>query len=322
METCNLCGDKKLNCLFETTDSVSGRKFKILECQDCSLAFSSPQPSLQELKGFYPQEYYSDNDTVRFGLLMERVIKLHRWLRLRKIKPYLPERPGRMLDIGCGCGWQLKYFQERGWEVCGTELSESSSCIAREKLGLNIIIGDINDCEFPSEWFDVVVLWHTLEHLVDPKGTLIEVSRVIKKGGLVFVSVPNFYSWRARLFKKFWYFLDAPRHLYHFSLGSLKKLLEMNDFAVVSCSLCSPDYGLMEFPQSLMDLLGGERNFLWDFTTQKTGQVKRLSKIKLGINLFLLAILFPFAVIFWVLAEILSILTFTGPVLTVVAKKS
>jgi len=316
---CNICGSEGLKFLFEA-DYIPGFSFSVFRCSACGLGITCPQPSREELEAFYSAESYDDNKT-RVPFLANYFKSLHPWVRISKILSYFPGRTGRMLDIGCGRGWQLKYFRDRGWEAWGTELSGMASVFAREQLGLNIIIDDIKNCHFEKEYFDVVSLWHVLEHLNDPKETLREVGRMIKDEGLLFISVPNFSSWQARIFKKNWFLIDVPKHLYHFTPENLEGILRIAGFRGVGQSTFSLEYGFFSAVQSLLNALGLEFNFLWDFLTHKTGKMETLGKARLFMNLLFTVLLAPFCFIFGVIFEFLAVFFSSGAVLTVVAKR-
>lgn len=95
----------------------------------------------------------------------------------------------------------------------------------RKTFGLQVITGELENVKFPDGYFDVITLIHVLEHLRDPVGTLREVCRILKKGGIVIMAVPNIRSLAGFLFQSYWFHLDAPRHLHHFSPASLRRLL-------------------------------------------------------------------------------------------------
>lgn len=140
-----------------------------------------------------------------------------------KIIPY--QGQGRILDIGCGSGRALSLLKERGWDTYGVELNAQAVDIARNKLNLKVELGSINDIEFRDNFFDVVTMLHTLEHMPNPKETLRKVNKVLKIGGTLITIIPNVDSFEARIFRQYWLGWDPPRHLYSFSLRTLKKML-------------------------------------------------------------------------------------------------
>jgi SAM-dependent methyltransferase len=151
---------------------------------------------------------------------------------LRQVPRY--RRNGRVLDIGCGSGGYLAFLAEMGWHCAGVETGAKSRAYAQTVLGLDVREGPLEACGFPDAAFDVVTLWHVIEHLPDPRATLREIGRILKPEGLLLLRTPNVESWEAALFRGNWYGLDAPRHLYLFSPATMERLLRQCGFAVTA----------------------------------------------------------------------------------------
>jgi 2-polyprenyl-3-methyl-5-hydroxy-6-metoxy-1,4-benzoquinol methylase len=134
---------------------------------------------------------------------------------------------GRLLDVGCGNGENVTYLQTLGWQVSGVEPDLVAASLAREKFGLEVTVGSLEQAKFPAEYFNAITMAHVIEHLPDPVGTLIECYRVLEPGGRLIIITPNMSSLGERLFKGEWMYLDPPRHLNLFSLSNLKMLVEM-----------------------------------------------------------------------------------------------
>jgi SAM-dependent methyltransferase len=144
-----------------------------------------------------------------------------------------PENGRRLLELGCGSGAQLKVLAEAGWDVSGVELGASAARYARERLGLNVHQGSLESARLPSASFDVVVASHVLEHIPDPAAASVEIARVLRPGGRLYVSVPNGEAVEASWFGRFWDW-EAPHHLHHFTPGSLGRMLERAGLRVES----------------------------------------------------------------------------------------
>jgi SAM-dependent methyltransferase len=187
----------------------------------------------------------------------------------------------------------LDEFRKRGWETFGTELSEQAAGAAREEFGLNVRAITLEDWGFEDKFFDVVTLWHVLEHLPDPRETLREVNRILKDDGLLVVSTPNFDSFQAKVSKEKWFHLDMPRHYYHFSTRTLTQMLGSLDFRVWRQSLFSLEYDPFVLMQSLLNMLGGEPNFLYDLLKSDSGRILKLDWTSLLGNLAINALLVP-----------------------------
>jgi len=228
---CNLCGNDQTRPLFVTQDYLFNTQvsFNVVVCQNCGLIYTNPRPSLDALKGYYPEEYYtsvlgvrrqSRDDCLKFRRRYEQVFQF--------------KRAGRILDIGCSDGGFLDFMQGRGYDVQGVEIDKSCVEYAKAWRGLDVFLGRLEEAGFPDHSADVVTMWDVLEHMPDPIGTLLEVRRILRHDGLLLIGAPNIGSWEARLFGSKWFGLEIPRHLYHFSPSTLEKILEKSGFKIVT----------------------------------------------------------------------------------------
>lgn len=184
--------------------------------------------------------------------------------RIFAYKPLLPYQPaGRLLEIGCGCGTTLKWYQDHGWEVAGVELSQSAAKNA-SKIGINVFCGSIEQAGFADDYFDAVILFDTIEHLHNLKEMLYEIRRVLKKEGRVFITTQNISSLEFKLFRRNWPALDLPRHLYDFDARSLKRLLSACGFVI--CNL-----GYTVWPGVIVECMG----FLEEDLRERKRQARR-----------------------------------------------
>jgi SAM-dependent methyltransferase len=133
-------------------------------------------------------------------------------------------KKGRLLDIGCGNGCFLALMRDAGWEVLGVDTDPVGAQLAQERRGVPVIVGTLADARLPADSFDAVTLDHVIEHVHDPFGLLAESYRVLRPGGLLVLTTPNVASLCHKLFHECWVHLDPPRHLYLFSLSTLKVL--------------------------------------------------------------------------------------------------
>jgi len=221
---CILCGGNRHRVLFRNFDRLHGKPgvFEIVRCEACGLVSTRPQP--EDISRYYPDEYEPHNLKPERGGWARLMRILQRFVA-SPVPPELKRSKGKFLDIGCGTGVFLKELQTAGWEVHGVDISEKAIAVAREKLGLkNVKVGTLEGVRYPDEFFDVINMSHLIEHLPDPLGTLKEVKRVLRFGGCLVVTTPNFASVGARIFRGFWFPLDTPRHLYLFSPQTIKLL--------------------------------------------------------------------------------------------------
>jgi SAM-dependent methyltransferase len=202
------------------------------------LSYLSPQPSAAVVGKHYPPGYFETYATAVERLVAEgRAHEDGYFRRLRRLEGIrgLEARPGRtVLDIGCGCGLFLFNMVASGWRTAGLEPSEQAVAFATQRLGLGQIWrGDTASAGFSREQFDLVTMWHVLEHVADPLDTLRRLRPWLRADGLLAVCVPNIQSLQARVFGRFWFHLDVPRHLLHYSPVTLQVLLRKAGFDII-----------------------------------------------------------------------------------------
>ena len=232
----------------------------LLQC-DCGLVITSPRPAITEIAAYYPPTYYSY--TPAGPSIARRVVD-----KVKEYKGGYPSVDGflarafwrtsasllqdlflfhlpyqgknqKLLEIGCGSGMNLRWAHEHGWDVYGLELSEQAVAEAHRQGFANVQRANIEDAEFPAEFFDAVLVNHALEHLYSPTAAIKRSSDVLRTGGTILITVPKFDSWPRYVSGKFWAHLDLPRHLHHFTQPVLLKLIQDAGFAVREVRLSS-----------------------------------------------------------------------------------
>ena len=153
------------------------------------------------------------------GPLKAIVVGSVRWLEARE--------GGRLLDVGCGNGVFLDVMRQLGWEVTGVDPDGAAVTVARQKLGLQVFEGSLEEAGLPGGHFDAITMNHVIEHVPDPIGTLRECHRVLRPGGRLVVATPNISSLGRRLFDDAWVLWDPPRHLHLFSQSALRACAEL-----------------------------------------------------------------------------------------------
>tara|TARA_R110000751_G_scaffold48931_3_gene109081 strand:+ start:239621 stop:240466 length:846 start_codon:yes stop_codon:yes gene_type:complete len=205
---------------------VSGESFDLVHDTDLDFLKTFPQPQVEELPKYYEsQEYISHTDEKR-GLFSRLYQLVKKWSLQKKAKLILQQLGdvGSLLDVGAGTGDFLKVAKEKGWQVHGMEPNKNAANLALEK-GIDLK-ASLND--FEGKQFDVVTLWHVLEHIPDLEETILKLAALVKPQGTLIIAVPNFKSFDARHYGKFWAAYDVPRHLWHFSKESMKNLFAEN----------------------------------------------------------------------------------------------
>jgi SAM-dependent methyltransferase len=228
---CPVCGSAARERLVETTDyrRKDGSRHIFVRCLSCALVYLSPRPAPDELPGYYPPEYH-DAWLVQSAAPRspQHLLAQGRVSAIERLHP----QPGSILDVGCGVGLFLALLHERGWSGTGTEWSHHAARRARETFNLTVHTGPLR--ELRPAAFDIVTLWHVVEHMHDPRGELREIGRLLAPGGRLVVATPNADSLALRVFGGAWYHLDAPRHLQIFSPASLNDIAARAGFAPVA----------------------------------------------------------------------------------------
>ncbi|MEX0703085.1 MAG: class I SAM-dependent methyltransferase [Planctomycetales bacterium] len=202
--------------------AMEGFPKQVAVCAGCGLGRLHPFPEPDEIAAYYPPEYYG-TPGAKFTPWIEALVRRAASRSARQLVRGLP-RGARVLDVGCGRGVLLGTLADLGMEVHGFEVSRAAAAGADLRAAIRIA-PDLIEAGYAAEQFDLVVSWHVLEHVRDPRAVLEEIHRLLKPGGRVVVAVPNFSSWQARWAGPAWFHLDLPRHLHHFPLPALERLL-------------------------------------------------------------------------------------------------
>jgi len=257
--------------IFPAFDYISGETFQVARCRHCAQVVTLPVPA--DIGKYYPAGYYGDKKGRRFPAVMEWLQeKLYVW-RSRQVLRRLKRKNAKVLDIGCGRGQLLRAFRQSGCDVTGTEFSDDACRFAREVLKLPVRVGLLKELNFPDNSFDVVVMWHVLEHVSDPRPTIAEVARILRPGGIFLVAVPNFGSPEAQLTKAGWFHLDVPRHLSHHTNKSLSHSLSTAGLSPTWVSSLAPEYDTFSFVQSLLNWFGVQPNLFYNLLRGQSAKV-------------------------------------------------
>ena len=206
--------------------SVSQETFELLYDENLDMLITHPQPSLEKLPSYYESiDYISHTDGNKS--LFEKMYQFVKTIALKnKLKLINSEsQKGRILDIGAGVGDFLSVCKNDGWDTIGIEPSDKAKTIAKSKGVLFVE----NVSELESNSFDVITMWHVLEHVPDLENQIRELKRLIKSNGTIIIAVPNFKSYDAKHYKEFWAAFDIPIHLWHFSKTAIQKLFAVQN---------------------------------------------------------------------------------------------
>ena len=264
--------------------SVSGEEFELLLDEDLQLLKTYPQPSLELLPNYYESEdYISHTDGQR--TLFEKVYQFIKKKALNdkvKLIEYWHTGKGTVLDIGAGTGDFLLVAKSRGWKAVGMEPNSKAKTISKKK---GICIVD-NYSELEDHFFDVITMWHVLEHVPDVEHQVAELKRLLKPSGTIIIAVPNFKSYDAKYYKEFWAAYDVPRHLWHFSKTAIEKLFDKQNMNL-------EDIKPMWFDSFYVSLLSekyksGKMNFISGFFIGLISNVSGLFKKEFSSHIYVL----------------------------------
>ncbi len=232
---CPLCGRREEELLLEAPDPTPGDgpvlHFAVVRCRSCSLTYTNPRPDEHTIGRFYPADYRPHRRPRKMRHAAPSPVA--RWSGRS-----VPERDGglpwvgqgRLLDFGCGGGSYMKRMADQGWRVTGLDAAVGAVREIQEELGLRAIVGSLPHPELAPGSFDVVTMWHSLEHVHRPLAILREAYKLLVPGGKLIVATPNIASAPFRLFRENWFGLDLPRHLTHFTAATLRAMLETAGF--------------------------------------------------------------------------------------------
>lgn len=231
--TCPACGNADWTLRGQAKDfSVSGEWFELRECPKCHLLATHPQPGFDQLGKYYASEAYVSHSDTRKGLVNKLFHAARNFMMKKKLEWVTmasSKTSGRLLDVGAGTGHFAKYMQDHDWQVIALEPDDTARKVAAEKLNLELLpLEDL--ASQPTSVFDVITLWHVLEHVHDVNGYLNQFHSILKPDGVLIIAVPNHTSVDAKAYGLKWAAFDVPRHLWHFSPASMELLLQKNHF--------------------------------------------------------------------------------------------
>jgi SAM-dependent methyltransferase len=249
--------------------SIPRGDYSLARCARCGRRMLDPIPSDEILAASYDALYYGEGESKFIGPI-EAFVDYFRGARAREAERLIAGtarpagEPVRVLDIGCGSGQFLARLIARGYEGHGTEYSATTGRRAATVPGLQLHLGGLRSDTFPAGHFDLISIWHVLEHLRDPDEALRFCRTWLRPGGSLLVAVPNVGSWQGGLFRGRWFHLDPPRHLLHFDSASLRRALEASGFRLSRMRHLSWEQNLYGYEQSALNALGFKRDELYE----------------------------------------------------------
>ena len=267
--TCRLCGNDQLSLYL--TVPMNNKFAYIVRCVHCGLIFQNPMLSDKERLEFYAHDYfehgYLDKEN-QIGLYNKATLFLERLLRYCN--------KGRLLDIGAASGAYVRCAIDKGLEAYGVELSPSAVKFAKDYWKVNLSQGTLEEARFHANFFDAVILVHSLEHLPHPLETLVEIKRIMKKTGILYISLPNIASYRAKRLGEKWGALKPAEHLFFFSPKTLRVLLERAGFDIARIDTSTPIMDLEGLQKIGLPVREGLRTFINKYLSAPKGAIRHV----------------------------------------------
>ncbi len=233
-KACPLCAQERIKLVQKAKDfKFSKQEFEIAECQACGLIFTKNPPEEQYAGNFYEDPDYISHSDSRKGMI-NRLYHIARAFMLKRKRSLIEkETKGRkLLDVGSGTGYFLNEMKMNGWQVAGLEISDNARRFCEDNFGIHPHLpSDLYEGKI-EPGFDVISLWHVLEHIYDPEGYLRIFHKLLNQNGLLVLALPNSKSLDAQHYQDFWAGYDVPRHLWHFSPETIISLLKKHHFAL------------------------------------------------------------------------------------------
>lgn len=211
--------------------SVSKENFELLLDSDLELLKTHPQPAMDSLGKYYESEDYISHTDAKRSLFEKiyHLVKSYSLLKKVALLNSLHKQRGSLLDIGAGTGDFLVTAKASGWQTIGIEPNENAKKLAISK-GISF---KKNIESIDNQLFDVITMWHVLEHVPDVEHQIKELKRLLKPNGTIIIAVPNYKSFDAQHYGEHWAAYDVPRHLWHFSKKSIEKLVSRENLKLV-----------------------------------------------------------------------------------------
>jgi SAM-dependent methyltransferase len=227
--TCEICGGEQLVDLLTAPDRFHLRTevYRLVRFESCRGVSLADPPKPEEMGRHYTEDYH------------KAIVAGGEWAGARRWKDQVKmisqhKSGGAILDIGCSSGGFLGAMKGPAWKLYGIEMEESTAERARAITGAEVFVGDAVAAPFLPGSFDVITAFDLLEHVYAPRQFLAKVLEWLKPGGIFYAMMPNIDSWEAKLFGSYWYGLELPRHLSHFSPASIRYVMTELGFEEVS----------------------------------------------------------------------------------------
>jgi 2-polyprenyl-3-methyl-5-hydroxy-6-metoxy-1,4-benzoquinol methylase len=233
VESCPVCSSNSFSDFGKAKDyTVSHETFQLKRCTSCDFLITSPRPPGNLLGKYYLSDTYVSHTakaSTSFDKLYEKVRNHALKWKFTLVNKFSPQQHSSILDFGCGTGFFLKKMKENGFNIAGVEPS-SIARVNAEKITSTKIYSGIDEIE---DNFDVITLWHVLEHVSNLNEVITQLKERLKKNGTLFIAVPNHKSVDAQTYGMTWAGYDVPRHLWHFEQKTMQQLLSKHQLKII-----------------------------------------------------------------------------------------
>ena len=235
INVCPVCGGTHLERTMSCTDSyASGEQFDLYRCTDCGFVFTQDAPVEAEIGRYYETPDYISHSDTRKGAMNAIYHQVRQYMLGSKARLVMRAAHGtakRLLDIGTGTGYFANAMDGRGWTVQAVEKNPQARAFAKEHFGLDVKPESALK-EFESGSFDIITLWHVMEHLEHLNETWERLGELLAPKGALVVAVPNCASYDAKKYGADWAAYDVPRHLWHFTPATISRLAAKHGFVM------------------------------------------------------------------------------------------
>ena len=237
IKVCPLCGGTYLKYVMTCTDFyASGKAFELYNCESCNFTFTQDFPTGKDIDSFYHSADYISHTDTKKGIVNSIYHWVRKYMLKKKVNLVIKEshrKAGKLLDIGTGTGYFAHAMTEKGWKTDAIEKNAEVRNIAEKKFGLKVKDEDSLN-SLPARNYDVITLWHVMEHLENLNETWDRLHELLKEKGILIVAVPNRISYDANKYGASWAAYDVPRHLWHFTPATMQQFGAKHGFIMAA----------------------------------------------------------------------------------------
>ncbi len=234
---CPVCDGSSFSTFLICSDFfVSGEEFKIKKCDNCGFKITENIEDEENIGRYYQSESYISHSNTSKGLINRVYHQVRKYMLVEKrklVEKSTSLKSGKILDIGTGTGYFLNVMKENGWQATGTEKSKEAREFAKKEFDLDVLSTE-NIYLLKEKSFDVITLWHVLEHIHRINENMDLFHKLLMEKGKLIIAVPNHSSYDAKHYKQYWAAWDVPRHIWHFAPEQMEKLGEKHKFKLTS----------------------------------------------------------------------------------------